>query len=231
MANYECIIIDDDLMARKSLEHLCAKIDELSIVGIFEKGQDALDYLSKNTVDLIFLDIEMPGMTGLEFIDQAPTFAQIIFTTSNPEYAYDAFEYKVTDFLKKPIGMPRFLQAVDKAKDIIIRSRAYRADAKEIYVKEDGRYTRLAFEDILYFENVGDYVKVQATSNHHIIHSTLKAVEEKLESYDFLKVHRSYIVNLRKIQDIEENSLVIGKKVIPISRANKRGLMDMLNIL
>lgn len=226
-----CIIIDDDLMARKSLEHLCKKIDYLNILKVFEHAQDGLDFLASTSVDLIFLDIEMPDITGLEFIEKAQILPQVIFTTSKAEYAYDAFEYQATDFLKKPIAFPRFTQAIEKAKEIQQQNNEYKANSREVYIKENSRYIRLPYDDILYFENVGDYVKIQTSDNSHIIHSTLKAIDEKLQSFEFLKVHRSYIVNLRKIKDIEENTLVIEKKVIPISRANKPLLMGKLNLL
>ena len=226
-----CIIVDDDLMARKSLEHLCKKIDALNVVGIFENGQQGLDFLAANSVDLVFLDIEMPNISGLEFVEKAKILPQVIFTTSKTEYAFDAFEYQATDFLKKPIALPRISLAVEKAVEIQKQNNDYKASSREVYVKEDGRYTRLPFEEILFFENVGDYVKIQTNTGSHIIHSTLKSIDEKLKSLEFLKVHRSYIINLRKIKDIEENTLVIEKKVIPISRANKPILMSKLNLL
>ncbi len=226
-----CIIVDDDLMARKSLEHLCKNIEAIKIAGVFENAQEGLDYLSSNSVDLVFLDIEMPHMSGLEFVEKAKILPQVIFTTSKTEYAFDAFEYQATDFLKKPIAPPRFAVAVEKALEVQKQNEAYKANSREVYVKEDGRYTRLSYDDILFFENVGDYVKIQTTSGNHIIHSTLKSIDGKLKSQEFLKVHRSYIVNLRKIKDIEENSLVIEKKMIPISRANKPVLMSKLNLL
>lgn len=227
----KCIIVDDDLMARKSLEHLCKKVKELDVLGSFEHAQEGLDFLATETVDLIFLDIEMPEMSGLEFVEHVKILPQVIFTTSNIEYAYDAFEYQATDFLKKPLALPRFIQAIEKAKDIQQQNQEYKANAREVYVKEGSRYTRLPFEEILYFENVGDYVKIQTHTGSHIIHSTLKSIDGKLSSAEFMKVHRSYIVNLKKIKDIEESTLVIEKKVIPISRANKPILMGMLNFL
>ncbi len=136
-----CMIIDDDIMARKSLEHLCQKADGLNIVSMFDNAQQGLDFLLKDSVDLIFLDIEMPDITGLEFIEQARALPQVIFTTSNTDYAYDAFEYQVTDFLKKPITLPRFTLAVDKAKEIQKQNNEYKANAREVYIKESGRYT------------------------------------------------------------------------------------------
>jgi len=173
----------------------------------------------------------MPTLSGLEFIEKAKILPQVIFTTSKAEYAYEAFEYQATDFLKKPIAFPRFSQAVEKAKEVQHQNNEYKANAREVYIKENSRYIRMPYDDILYFENVGDYVKIQTSKGSHIIHSTLKAIDKKLRSFEFLKVHRSYIVNLRKIRDIEENTLVIDKKVIPISRANKPLLMGKLNLL
>ena len=227
----DCIIVDDEIMARKSLGRFCEKHESLNVVQICENANDALSYLTEHSVDLIFLDIEMPDLSGLEFLEQVVTLPQIIFTTSKTEYAYEAFEYSITDFLKKPINFTRFQQAVEKAIEVQEKNNTYRANAKEVYLKVEGKYVRVGYDDILYFENVGDYVKVKTNENSYIIYSTLKNIDAKLNNPQFLKVHRSFIVNLNKIKDIEEGSLVIEKKVIPISRANKSILMNKLNIL
>ncbi|MEZ5041048.1 MAG: LytTR family DNA-binding domain-containing protein [Saprospiraceae bacterium] len=226
-----CIIVDDDLMARKALEKLCEKSELLNTIGICKDAKEALNLLSKEIIDLIFLDIEMPEITGIEFLEHAVSLPQVIFTTSKTEYAFEAFNYQVTDYLKKPITYPRFQQAVEKAYAIHEKNNAYKANAQEVYVREDGRFVRIPFDHILYFENVGDYIRVKTVSGSHIIHGTLKSIAAKLENPQFLKVHRSFIVNLSKIKDIEENTLVIEKKVIPISRANKPVLMGKLNLL
>lgn len=218
-------------MARKSLEHLCSKVKGLENVGICESAEDALQLLRKQAVDLLFLDIEMPGLSGLEMLEHLTVLPQVIFTTSKTEYAYDAFEYQVTDYLKKPIELPRFQKAVAKARSIHEQTQAYRLKAKEVYLRVDGRLVRVAFDDILYFENVGDYIRVVTKENKFIIHGTLKNIGGKLQAPQFFRVHRSFIVNLQKIKDIEENTLVIEKKVIPISRANKPLLLGKLNLL
>jgi len=224
-------------MARKSLERLCTKHEALELAGVFENAATALAFLEQeqDTIDLIFLDVEMPEMTGMEFLDQAPVLPMVIFTTSNPEHAFNAFEYRAVDFLKKPISLPRFEQAVAKALETVAKSNdiaaAAVANANEIYVREDGRYIRVACDDILYFENVGDYVRVKTAAAQHIIYGSLKSIDEKLNDPRFLKVHRSFIVNLSKIKDIEENTLVIEKTVIPISRAHKAELMSRLKVL
>lgn len=227
-----CIVVDDDLMARKALERLCEKNESLELMGIFENGKLALDFLSNTEgVDLMFLDIEMPELSGIEVLEQLPVLPMVIFTTSKTEYAYEAFEFSAVDYIRKPITMPRFEQAVGKAVATMQRRQAFRAESNEIYVREDGRYIRLPCDEILFFENVGDYVRVKTTKAQYIIHGTLKGIDEKLNDPRFLKVHRTYIVNLSKIKDIEENSLVIEKTVIPISRANKGELLGRLKIL
>lgn len=225
------MIVDDDRMSRKAMENLCSKTDLIEVRAVCETAEEGLRVLGEMEIDLIFLDIELPGITGIDFLDQAAYLPQIIFTTSKKEYAYEAFEYQVTDFLKKPITLPRFLKAVEKAVDFKRKWDVYRTQNSDLYIKEEGKYIRIDYEDILYFENVGDYVRIKTTTGTHVIHSTLKSIDEKLNDPRFLKVHRSYIVNLKKIKDIEENTLVIEKAVIPISRANKPVLMSRINIL
>jgi len=228
----KCMIVDDDLIARKSLGRLCQKVDGLEVVSVCENARQALDDLVKEPVDLIFLDVEMPGLTGFDFLEHAVNVPQVILTTAKEEYAFTAFQYDVTDYLKKPILLPRFKQAIEKANIALQQNPSSKTvPKKEVYLKENGKFIRVSYEDILYFENVGDYVKVKTITGHHLVHSTLKGIEAKLDDPDFLKVHRSYIVNLNKIKDIQENTLVIDRKVIPISRANKPLLMNRLNLL
>ena len=226
-----CMIVDDDIMARKSIERLCKKVDNLNITAICSSAEEALDKLGTIAVDLIFLDVEMPGLSGIDFLETAAVLPQIILTTSKTEYAYEAFEYQVTDYLKKPFTFPRFQKAVEKAVEQHEKNQEYKANANEVYVKEDGKFVRVSYDDILFFENVGDYVRIKTDLASHIVHSTLKNIDTKLNHERFLKVHRSFIVNLDKIIDIQENSLLIDKTVIPISRANKPLLMNRLNFL
>lgn len=228
-----CIIVDDELMARKSLERLCAKSDALELLSTFDNGKSAIESLESEQVDLIFLDIEMPEMTGIDLIEQLPYLPQIVFTTSNPAYAYEAYEYEVTDFLKKPVTQPRFQRAVEKALNHQkhLDNVADGSAGTEIYIKDGRTYIRIPFNNILYFENEGDYVKLLTDDKTHFLHGSLKSIEQRLHHKRFLKVHRSYIVNLDHIIDIEDHSLVIGRKVIPISRAHYPVLMKLINIL
>ena len=219
-------------MARKSLERLCEKNEHVDLLGVFENGQLALDFLSTHdNVDLMFLDVEMPELSGIEVLEKLTVLPMVVFITAKTEYAYEAFEFSALDYMRKPITMPRFEQSVLKAVETMQKRQAFREESNEVYVRDNGRFVRVPCEDILFFENVGDYVRVKTEKSQHIIHGTLKSIDEKLNDARFLKVHRSYIVNLSKIKDIEENSLVIEKTVIPISRANKGELLGRLKIL
>lgn len=228
----KCIIVDDDLMARKSLEMLCQKVDFLEVVKLCENGEEALQALIECQPDLVFLDMEMPKGTGIEFLESAAVLPQIIFFTAKKEFASEAFEYGVTDFLQKPTNYPRFKKAVDKAYKIFLSESSKSGfENNDIYIREEGKLCRINQNDILYFENIGDYIRVKTINNSHLIHGTLKGLLGKLKNPQFIKVHRSFVINLSKIEDIEDNSLLINKKVIPISRVNKPRLLNHLNLL
>ncbi len=238
MNKLSCLIVDDVLMARKSLQQLCAKRPELEVIALCENAQDALKILNEHHIDILFLDVEMPGMTGLELLNEIPYQPIVILTTSKTEYAYEAYQYDVFGYLKKPIILPRFMQLIDKimtnqanTEDNIVWNNLGSDNSEDIYVKVEGRHIRLLYNDIIYIENVGDYVKICTTKDNLIVYATMKNLADKLSKNSFLRVHRSFIVNLKKIIDIEENSIAIGNAVIPISRANKQELMNRLNVL
>jgi len=220
-------------MARKSLENFCSKYDSIELIGNFDNAEDALKKIESDFVELILLDIEMPGMTGLELMEKIPYLPQVIFTTGNKEYAYEAYEYDITDFLKKPISSDRFAKAIEKVVSVRERRNAVAtaSEKHELYIKTEGRYVRLPYEDILFFENVGDYIKAVTKIGNFIFHDTMKSLDQKISNPRFLKVHRSYIVNMNCIKDIEDNTIVIEKKVIPVSRAYKSILMNSLNLI
>ncbi len=228
-----CLIVDDEVMARKSLEILCGKKADLHLLGSCENAEVALDILKNNHVDLLFLDIEMPGISGLELLEVLPYMPQVVFTTSNKEYAFEAYEYNITDFLKKPITPTRFEKAIEKAKaeQSQLNEIAEASAKEELYVRADKKLIRVPYSEILFFENVGDYVKLRSTIGDFTFHYTIKTLEVNLKHPRFLKIHRAYIVNLGKINDIQDNSLTIGENVIPISRAHKSTLMRAINLL
>lgn len=224
-----CIIVEDEALSRKSLYRLCQQHDDLQVLGAFESASQALEFLSGQRVDLLWLDVEMPEMSGFELLEQLSFSPFVVMTTNKTEYAFNAFRYKVTDFLQKPITLPFFETAVAKVKELYnLQQASVSSEPQDIYVKSDGRFVRLPLNTIAYIENIGDYVKIVTNTHTHIVYMTMKHLEEKLNS-QFLRVHRSYIVHLRKIVDIEENTIVIDGKVIPVSRANRSELMSRLN--
>ena len=230
------IIIEDEKMAMRSLERLCSADERLELIASFEDAESAHAHLMEHDVDLILLDVVMPNMSGTELLASLPVTPMVIFTTSNKEYAFDAYEYQAIDFLKKPITPARFKAAIDKAASSQQNNQAAAGPVQQesgggIYVKVDGRFIRLDPDEVLFFENVGDYVRVKTVDASHIIYGSLKSIDEKLNDSRFLKVHRSFIVNLTKIKDIEDNSIVIEKTVIPVSRAHKQDLMSKLKVL
>jgi DNA-binding LytR/AlgR family response regulator len=231
-----CIIVEDLQVAANYLIKCCEKSKLVEVKGHFMNVPDALSFVNENTVDIIFLDVEMPGPNGFELLDQIAFLPKIILTTSKKEYAYDAFEYKVTDFLKKPFSYERFLEAMQK----VLATPAIAADAAadtesssdHIYIKSEGKLVRLSNDSILFMESMGDYVKFVTTDNKkYITHNTIKNLEDKVNKQYFLKVHRSYIVNLHKIDDLRENCLFIKGAEIPVSKAFKSIVISRLNIL
>lgn len=227
----KCIIVDDEKMARLAIRKHCEKVNYLKVVGEYENAMDALEKLDQQDVDLIFLDIHLPEITGIDLVKNYSQLPMIIFSTHHKDFALEAFEYNVVDYLLKPISFPRFLKAVQKAKQQHEATPSPGLANQEIFIKVDSRLVKLSINDILWVEAKGDYVLFKTDSKGHIVHSTLKNILKKLPTDKFAKVHRSYIVNLGKIIDIEDSTLVIKDKVIPISRANKENLMGKLNMI
>ncbi len=227
-----CLIVDDDEMAKASLEHLCSKVPDIEVVAACDSGIEAMQLLKQEEIDLVFLDIEMPDLSGIELVKTLDKLPQIIFVSGHTKYAIEAFEYHVTDFLVKPIDLPRLIKAIDYAVSLKSKKENASNDLRELFVKVDGRLVRLSFDDILYVESIGDYVIFHTVNKERlIVHSTLKNIDAKLQHPEFLKVHRAFVINLTKIVDIEESNLVIGDKVIPISRAHKPILMNRIKTL
>src|SRR5258708_2521983 len=232
-----CIIVEDIQVADNYLIKCCEKSKLVEVKGHFTNVPDALSFVNENTVDLIFLDVEMPGPNGFELLDQIAFLPKIILTTSKKEYAYDAFEYKVTDFLKKPFSYERFLEAMQKVQSSPNPGLSPNASGTDteasdhIYIKSEGKLVRLSNDSILFIESMGDYVKFVTADKKYITHNTIKNLEDKVNKHHFLKVHRSYIVNLHKIDDMRENCLFISGAEIPVSKAFKPIVISRLNIL
>ena len=227
---YSSIIVEDLQTAADFLKKFCERSGILDVQGHFLNAEDALTFLSENLVDLIFLDVEMPGASGFDLMDRLVYTPQVILTTSKTEYAYDAFQYNVTDYLKKPFTYQRFLEAVQKVQ-VKKEEDDSSSEKDHIFIKADGKLIRLKNDDILYIESMGDYVKFVTAEKKYITHNTIKNLETKVDPMRFMKVHRSYIVNFSRIDDIQENTLYIKGSMIPISKAHKSKVMQKINIV
>lgn len=238
----KAIVIDDEITARMIIQQVAADIPGLEIVEGFSNALQGMKYLNKNSVDVIFLDIHMPDFTGFDFIESLKNPPKIVLTTSDRNFALEAFEYKfVVDYLVKPIELDRFVKAVEKVKtfklvDEVVAPVRPVQDTQEttedtLYVNIDRRLVKIDIQSISIIEAKGDYIKIKTETKNHIVHSSLKKIQEKLPNKHFLKVHRSYVININKIIDIEDNSVLIEKDVIPVSRVNRNELRRRLNLL
>lgn len=234
-----CIIIDDEATARAIITQLCSNIPSLNILEEFPNALQAIKYLNQHEVDLIFLDIHMPDFTGFDFIQTLKNPPKIILTTSDAQFAIEAFEYDcIVDYLVKPIALQRFEKAIKKAESFSVAAATIPHDDKvetssgnDLYVNIDRRLIKIDIPSIYLIEAKGDYIHVKTEDKNYTVHSTLKKIEEKLPKDIFLKIHRSYVINVQKIIDIEDNSVLIKKDVIPVSRSNRPELMKRLNLL
>ena len=230
----KCLIVDDNTMARMALKQLVSQLPELELVKESSNASEALSALNSIQIDLLLLDIEMPEMSGLELTRKMGNKRPlIIFTTSKTDYAVEAFELNVVDYLVKPISLPRFRQAVDKASEAL-ESNKEEVKVEEqgfVFVKDNGVLKRISIDDILFLEAMGDYVKVHTAQKFHVVHATLKSIEEKLPISKFIRVHRSFIVAINKIDYIQEGTISIGKSSIPVADTHKSNLSKRLNLL
>ena len=235
----KCIIIDDEATARAIIGQLCVNVKSLNVLEEFPNAIQAIKFLNQNEVDLIFLDIHMPDFTGFDFIETLKNPPKIILTTSDANFAIQAFEYDcIVDYLVKPMTPERFQKAIQKAETMSAKVVAASASDKEVassgndlYVNIDRRLIKIDIPSIYLVEAKGDYILVKTEDKNYTVHSTLKKIEDKLPESLFLKVHRSFIINIKKIIDIEDNSVLIKKDVVPVSRSNRPELMKRLNLL
>jgi DNA-binding LytR/AlgR family response regulator len=217
-----------------AMNKLVSQVQMLELVAECSDAMEAYNYLNSEQIDLLFLDIEMPGMTGIELTKKLGAKKPlIVFTTAKTDYAVEAFELNVVDYLVKPVSLARFLQAVERAKETYDSNKQeVKIEAREfVFVKDNGILKKLNVDDILYLEAMGDYVKVHTAQKFHVLHSTLKSIEEKLPPNKFLRIHRSYIVALQKIDFIQDGIITIGKATIPVAETYKSALNKRLNLL
>jgi DNA-binding LytR/AlgR family response regulator len=229
-----CLIIDDNVVARGAMKQLVRQDKDLILLGECENAVEAYQKIMNEPVDLLLLDIEMDSMTGIELAKSLGTKNPIIiFVTGHRGYAIEAFELNVADYITKPVTPVRFLQAIEKAKEIY-RSRTQEVkmdDESFVFIRDSNVVRRIKIDDILFAEAMGDYVKIYTLDHFYSIHSSLRQVESKLPAAKFLRVHRSFIIQVGKIDTIEGGTLIINRKTVPVADAYRAALNKRLNIL
>jgi len=224
----KCIITDDEPFARKGLQGYIQQIDFLDLRGTCENALELNSLLKHESVDLLFLDIEMPYMTGIDFLKNLPTRPRVIFTTAYEKYALQGFELEVLDYLLKPIPFDRFLKAANKAFDYFRQQQGSTPTEDYIFVKADSKLEKIQFADILFAEALENYVAIYTREKKIITHLPLKMLQEKLPQTSFIQPHNSYIVAIDKINSIEGNILHIGSYQVPISKYQKEEVMEKI---
>lgn len=235
--NLRCLIIDDEPLARQLIESHCRQIGNITIVASCKSAVEAFQVLHEGQIDLMFLDIQMPGITGLNFLRSLKEPPKVIFTTAYADYAVEAFELEAIDYLLKPIVFERFFKAVsrvtgakasEKTTEITVSAKKEEIPSS-IFLKVNRRLVRIELQEIQYIESLGDYVKVFTNKGVEVCYSTLNKLEQLLPEKLFLRVHRSYIISLQRISFIEGNFVKIGDVDVPIGQTYKELLMKHLN--
>lgn len=227
----KCILIDDSALHRRAISKMVKEHPNLILTNEFSNGPDAKNDMADNAVDLIFLDIEMPGLNGFDLLESLESKPQVIIISGSPEYAMRAFDYNVTDYLKKPLDRKRFDLAIKKVINKHILEHTEEVEQEFIYVNNHLKKTKLLLSGILWIEAYGDYVKIVSKDKRLLILSTMKAFAKQLPQDKFLRIHKSYTINLEKIEKFNGSSVEIEGQVIPLSRHKKDLLMKALPIL
>ncbi len=225
-----CLIIDDEPLARQLLESYVQQVKSLQLIQSCSTAIEAFEVLHQQKVDLMFLDIQMPGINGLNFLKSLKQPPKVIFTTAYMEHAVEAFELEALDYLLKPVTFERFIKAIQKVQK---REETNTSSAPAVdpvlFIKENKRLVRIEHNDILYLEGFGDYVKVATPNQVHVTYSTLNKLGELLPTNQFIRIHRSFIINLNKLQFLEGNYVQISGHSLPIGLTYKDSLLLKLN--
>lgn len=227
-----CIAIDDEFIALKIITSLIEQTGFLELLGSYQSALEGTNAIIELEPDIVFLDIQMPEASGLDIIKSLSKKPEIILITSQKKYAVEAFNFDVTDYLVKPIeSYPRFVKAVTKAKENIALKEKQVTGNDAVFMKIDFLLTKVMYETILYVEGYGDYIKVHTGEKTHVVYHKLSSIEKKLPKELFLRVHRSYLVQINKIDNIDQNSLLIGDAIVPVSAKYKPELLSRIELL
>lgn len=229
-----CVIIDDEPLARENIANYIENVSFLNLVGQGSNPLELNDILNTNQVDLIFLDIQMPVINGIDFLKITPNLPMVILTTAYPSYALEGFDLDVLDYLLKPITFNRFLKAVGKANDMMqlqhSNDKQFDSDDENshFFIKCDHKYEKIYIDDILFVQALQNYVTICTEERKYVSLLPLKNVEQNLSDRSFMRVHKSYIVNIKKVNNLESHELTIGTHAIPISRNYRKEVKDRI---
>ncbi|UTN05985.1 LytTR family DNA-binding domain-containing protein [Flavobacterium bizetiae] len=237
----KCVIIDDEPLAVELLEDFVRKVDSLELISTFNNAIDAVSFINQNNVDLIFLDIQMPHFSGIDFLNTIEKKPLVIFTTAFSDYAVEGFNLGAVDYLVKPIPFHRFLKSVVRAQQILNPSTAIQAISENttapeleqdfMFVRAEYENVKMNFSDILFIEGLKDYVKIYTTDNKFTLTLiSLIKLENLLSSKGFSRIHRSYIINIKHVKSIQKNKVLISDKRIPISESYKNAFFERINL-
>ncbi len=230
---YSCLIVDDNKVARLLLAQLIKQIPELTLKGECSNAMEATSFFLNDTVDILFLDIEMPEVNGFELLQSLTSRPITILTSASKAYVEEAFSLNVADYIIKPVALPRIMMAVQRSIELVNQkdTEVNKIEQEFVFIKENKILKKLQLNDIYIFESKGDYVKIHLSNKYHIVHSTLKNIEERLPGKNFVKVHRSYIVALDKIDYMEDNVLHLNGTPVPVAESSKASLLEAMNFL
>jgi DNA-binding LytR/AlgR family response regulator len=227
-----CIIVDDETMAREIIASHLSKIDAIEVVAECKNAIEAFNYISKNTIDLVFLDINMPEISGIAFAKSINKDIKIIFTTAYRDYAVEGFDLQAVDYLLKPIAFERLLKSVNRYFEVTTSSNSTRIEPTDtndfIFVRSDRKMLKVDFDAIIYIESFSDYIKIHTKDAVIVTRETISAIEAKLPKNRFLRIHRSYIICISKIQSFTHEHITINNKALSISRSYKKDVLKHL---
>lgn len=223
-----CLVIDDEMLAREGIIEYINEIEDLTIVGQCSSAIEAADFLKKNEVDLMFLDIQMPYLLGTSFLESLSNPPLTIFTTAYSEYAVESYELKVVDYLLKPISFKRFFQAVTAARELLTSTKkgALPTQDNEMFIKQNDTFIKIVYTDILFVESMQNYIKLHFLDKTITVYQTMTSIENTLPASIFFRVHKSFLINLNHIDQISANKVFIKNHQIPISRNKKDELFN-----
>ncbi len=230
---YKTLIVDDNKVTGIMLQEMLKKMEHIEVINLFSSAIEARNYLKDNSVDILFLDVEMPDMTGLELLKVLPERPLTIMITANKAYALDAFELNVLDFLVKPFSISRVMMAVEKAVELLKmkNTRLNQVEKDYIFIRDNKAIRKILLADILWVESKGDYVKIITSKSTFIVHSTLKNLEDNLPAQGFVRIHRGYLISIEKLEYIEDGAAYIQGNALPVSETYKNEVLKKLRLI